>query len=167
MDGMMMTDFSDPDEYYAMFKEIRDRALLGDSEGLPAESFEDFSEMPLTFEEMTAGMRDDLEQLYTLTGTVNRYSADYPVLCRQLERMIKRVGSCCVTKAVLEQEGFEFPQLQDLNLKDLYCMVSFNFLGKGLESSLNNSSNATGCISPIKVSICSSAFSLSRFTMGI
>ena len=92
MDGMMMTDFSDPDEYYAMFKEIRDRALLGDSEGLPAESFEDFSEMPLTFEEMTAGMRDDLEQLYTLTGTVNRYSADYPVLCRQLERMIKRVG---------------------------------------------------------------------------
>ena len=143
MDGMMMTDFSDPDEYYAMFKEIRDRALLGDSEGLPAESFEDFSEMPLTFEEMTAGMRDDLEQVYTLTGTVNRYSADYPVLCRQLERMIKRVGSCCVTKAVLEQEGFEFPRLKDLDLKDLYCMVSFNF--RKTRTAYHDSERLKGC----------------------
>ena len=121
------TYLSEIDDFYSAYQEMRDRALLGDSDELPAESFENFSECPLTFEEMAAGMRKDLEKVYTLTGTLNRFSADYPLVCRQLERMIKRMGSCCVTKAVLEQKGFDFPTLKDLDMKDLYCMVSFNF----------------------------------------
>ena len=127
MEGLTQADLSSIDEFYAQYQEMRDRALLGDRDGLPAESFENFSEAPLTFEEMAAGMRADLEKVYTLTGNMNRYSADYPTVCRQLERMIRRVGSCCVTKAVLEQKGFEFKSLDNLNVKDLYCMVSFNF----------------------------------------
>ena len=97
---------SEIDEFYTAYRELRDRALLSDRDGLPAESFENFSEMPLTFEEMAAGMRQDLEKVYTLTGSLNRFSADYPLVCRQLERMIRRIGSCCVTKTVLEQKGF-------------------------------------------------------------
>ena len=135
--------FSEIDDFYEQYREMRDRALLGNEDGLTAETFEVFSEAPLTFEEMAAGMREDLEKVYTLTGTLNRYSADYPLVCRQLERMIRRMGSCCVTKAVLEQKGFEFPALKDLNVKDLYCMVSFNF--RKTRTAYHDSERLKGC----------------------
>ena len=135
--------FSEIDDFYEQYREMRDRALLGNEDGLPAETFEAFSEAPLTFEEMAAGMRKDLERVYTLTGTLNRYSADYPLVCRQLERMIRRMGSCCVTKAVLEQKGFEFPALKDLDMKDLYCMVSFNF--RKTRTAYHDSERMKGC----------------------
>ena len=49
----------------------------------------------------------------------------------------------CVTKAVLEQEGFEFPRLKDLDLKDLYCMVSFNF--RKTRTAYHDSERLKGC----------------------
>ena len=134
---------SEIDEFYTAYRELRDRALLSDRDGLPAESFENFSEMPLTFEEMAAGMRQDLEKVYTLTGSLNRFSADYPLVCRQLERMIRRIGSCCVTKTVLEQKGFVFPALNDLNMNDLFCMVSFNF--RKTRTAYHDSERLKGC----------------------
>ena len=125
--GQTMTpDFYDMDRIREIRREARDSEMLADG-GNTTESFECFSELPLDFEEMTAGMRNDLEEVYALTGTLGRFSKDYPAVCRTLERMIRYLGRCCVTKAVLEQKGMEFPMLQGLELKDLYCMVSFNF----------------------------------------
>ncbi len=119
----------DPDKMIFTFdlNRIADQAVPCDEDGLPAESFDMFSETPLDFNEMAAGLWKDLKQVYELTGTLNRFSRGYPECCRLLEKLIKRVGSCCVTKAALERKGFEFPGLKCLDLKDLYCMVSFNF----------------------------------------
>ncbi len=98
-----------------------------DEDGLPAESFDMSSELPLNFEEMASGLRKDLFEVYELTGKLNRFSKNYPECCRLLEKLIKRVGSCLVTKAALEQKGFNFPGFEGLNITELYCMVSFNF----------------------------------------
>lgn len=116
----------DPD-IQKMLKQIHLEKQLESETEFPPESFEEFSEAPLEFEDMAASLREDLEDVYTMTGTINRYSPDYPAACAILEKMIRRMGSFCVTKAVLEQKGFAFPSLKDLDLKDLYCMVSFNF----------------------------------------
>ncbi len=104
-----------------------EEAVLYDADGIRTEGFSRFSEAPLEFEEMSAGLRKDLLEVYEMTGMLNRFSRDYPKCCRLMETLIRRVGSCCVTKAALEHEGVELPGLKDLNLKELYCMVSFNF----------------------------------------
>ena len=127
MEEMMMPDMMEIEKMAAIRHGMREEKLFGDGENLPAESDECFSDMPLDFEEMTAALQKDLEQVYELTKELNRYSKDYPDVCRRLVRMIKRLGSCCITKAVLELKGFEFPRLKELDLKDLYCMVSYNF----------------------------------------
>ena len=143
MEDLMMPGI---DDVFMMYDDLRDRIRQGEEEDLPNESFECFSEDPLTFEEMTAGMREDLEEVYAMTAAISRYSKDYPVLCRRLEQMIKRLGSCCVTKAVLEQKGFEFPSLQDLNIRDLYCLVSFNF--RKIRTAYHDSIKKKNCADP-------------------
>lgn len=98
-----------------------------DEDGLPPEPFSSFTESPLDFEEMTLTLYKDLQEVYELTGILNRFSRNYPVACRLLEQLIKRLGSCLVTKAAMEQKDFIFPHLQDLSIEDLYRMISFNF----------------------------------------
>ena len=140
MEAMMLADF---DRMMEVQHCMREEAQFGDGENLPAESGELFSDLPLNFEEMAAGLQKDLEKVYELTQTLNRYSKDYPAVCRRLEQMIKRLGSCCITKAVMEQKGFEFPALKDLELKDLYCMVSFNF--RKTRTAFNDSLRVKNC----------------------
>ena len=123
----MMPDWDEFDNAFAMAHAKREDQFMPTEDGFPAESFEEFSEAPLEFEEMAAALRRDLDEVYSLTGTLNRFSPDYVSCGKVLEKMIRRMGSFCVTKAVLEQKGFDFPVLKNLDLKDLYCMVSFNF----------------------------------------
>ena len=115
------------DDLSAAMHMMREERFMPTEDGFPAESFEEFSESPLEFEEMATALRDDLESVYTLTGTLNRFSPDYVNCCRVLEKMIRRMGSYCVTRAVLEQKGFAFPKLKTPDLQDLYSMLSFNF----------------------------------------
>ena len=129
---MEQTDSKTPewyedDEIQKMLNRIEEKKQLESAPEFPEESFEMYSEAPLEFEDMAASLREDLEEVYTLTGTLSRFSPDYPAACRILEKMIRRMGSYCMTKAVLEQKGFEFPALKNLDLKDFYSMVSFNF----------------------------------------
>lgn len=105
---------------------IEDR-YVRDEDGLPVESFDAFSEDPLEFEEMTVTLRRNLRAVYELTGRINRYSRNYPVVCRQMEQMIKRLGSCLVTKAALEYKGIRFSAENNMDIRELYSMVSFNF----------------------------------------
>ena len=46
---------------------------------------------------------------------------------QHLEKDIKQMGCCCITKAVLEQSGKEYPNLKMMELKELSCMVSLHF----------------------------------------
>lgn len=98
-----------------------------DSYGFSFESLEDFSESPLEFEEYASVLLDDLSDTYSLTGMYNRYSPNYLTACGLMEKIIRRLGSCCVTKAVLEQKGFSFKKLDRLTVDGLYGCVSFNF----------------------------------------
>ncbi len=115
------------DELYCGADEIHTLKDNTDGDGLPSESFESYSELPLDFEEMASGLSKDLREVYELTGTLNRFSQHYPVVCRLMEKLIRRLGSCLVTKTALERRGFDFPALKGLDIHELYCMVSFNF----------------------------------------
>ena len=93
---------------------------------LPDESLMDFSAVPYTFEESALLIMEDMEKLHYLAGTANRFSEKYLKCLPQLEKYINKAGSLCLTKAVLEQKGFSFPQLENLNTPDLIGRVSFH-----------------------------------------
>lgn len=98
-----------------------------DSFGFAFESLDEFSEAPLDFEEYTLDLIEDLEDVYYLTKVYNRFSPNYLSACEIFEQVIRRLGRCCVTKAVLQQKGLSFPKLDRLTADGLYACVSFNF----------------------------------------
>lgn len=98
-----------------------------DSFGFAFEAQDEFSEEPLGFEEYTAGLLEDLDDIYTMTGIFNRFSPNYLASCGLFEKVVSRLGRCCVTRALLEQKGFSFPKIEALSVGRLYASVSFNF----------------------------------------
>ena len=92
-----------------------------DKFGFKYESFDEFTETPLDFEEYTASLLEDLLTVYSVAGVYNRFSPNYHAAVSVIEKIVRRLGSCCVTKAVLEKEGFKFPRLDDLSVCGLYC----------------------------------------------
>jgi len=98
-----------------------------DAYGFPFEPLDAGDESPLQFEEYTSILLEELSDIYYLTKIDNRFSPAYRETCELLEKMIRHLGSCCVTKAVLEQKGITFTKLDRLDIALLYCYVSFNF----------------------------------------
>lgn len=93
---------------------------------LPDEDFNAFSDAPYEFENSTQLLWDDTGRVYYHACTANRFSENYLQYCVQLEKNIKELGSCCLTKAVLEQHGQKFEKLSELNINALVRMVSFH-----------------------------------------
>ena len=96
------------------------------ADDLPDETLLEFSAAPYTFEESALLVMEDMEKLHYLAGTANRFSDKYLKCLPQLEKYISKAGSFCLTKAVLEQKGFSFPELENLNTLDLIGRVSFH-----------------------------------------
>ena len=94
---------------------------------LPNEVSNSFSNAPYEFEQTSSVLWDDTQQIYYHACIANRFSEHYLVLCGQLEKNIKQLGSFCVTKAALEQKGMLFPKLEKMNVRELVCMVSYHF----------------------------------------
>ena len=94
---------------------------------LPNEVLNTFSNAPYEFEQTSSVLWGDTQQIYYHACIANRFSENYLLLCNQLEKNIKQLGSFCLTKAVLEQKGMEFPKLADMTVKELVCMVSYHF----------------------------------------
>ena len=105
-----------------------ERGVLGciKAEDLPAEQPDEFSNAPFEFEETAKWLWEDTQYTYYHACTENRFSENYLKLCTLLEKNIRQVGSFCLTKAVLEQKGLQFPKLSDLNINELVRMVSFH-----------------------------------------
>ena len=143
MEGYEMPEWMDLDGLMAMRRQAQDLAMFGDGEEFPPEAIDAFSDEPLSFEEMAAGLREDLEEVFTLTRMINRFSPEYPKVSLQLENLIRQVGRCCVTKVVLEKNGIDLPKLQDLELADLYNMVSLNY--RKTRSAYQDSVRLQGC----------------------
>lgn len=93
---------------------------------LPAETLMDFSNAPIEFEETALMVMEDTQRLYYHAGTANRFSENYLKYSSQLESYIRKAGSLCLMKSVLEQKGQAFPKLTDLSILELVRMVSFH-----------------------------------------
>ena len=91
------------------------------------ETFSEFSNAPLEFEETASALWDGTQKVYYHACTANRFSENYLIYCTQLEKNIKQLGSFCLTKAVLEQKGMAFPKLKYMRIHELVCMTSFHF----------------------------------------
>ena len=85
-----------------------------DAYGFPFEPLDAGDESPLKFEECASVLLDELSDIYYLTKVNNRFSPAYRETCEMLEKMIRYLGSCCVTKAVLEKKGIQFTKLDGL-----------------------------------------------------
>lgn len=105
------------------------RGIITDikSHELPGESPDEFSNAPLEFTDSTKSLWDDTQIIYYHAAMENRFSENYLKLCGQLEKNIRRLGSLCLTKAVLERKGLNFPEISGLNILELVKMVSFHF----------------------------------------
>ena len=98
-----------------------------DAYGYAFEPYDTFRADPLGFTEKVMTLQADAEEVFPLTRTVNRFSPLYIKLTRQLEKLLAQLGSCCITKAVLEQQGKTFSALDDLSIEGLRGMLGLNF----------------------------------------
>ena len=99
-----------------------------DSYGYPFEPDCAFSTKPLEFVE--TAMRLDIEamEMFSELSRLNRFSPLYYRLSGQFEKLLRQLGSFCITKAVIEQQENEtFELLQDLTIEKLRKMAAFNF----------------------------------------
>ena len=106
------------------------RGILSDikARDLPLEALNEFSNAPFDFEKTAVLLWEDTLKIYDHACIENRFSENYLKYCAQLEKNIKQAGSLCLTKAVLEKNGFSFPQLDSLSVRELVGMVSFHLL---------------------------------------
>ena len=99
-----------------------------DPYGFKYEPFEAFSAEPLGFLETAMRLQTEALELFGAMGTANRHSPLYIRMCSQMEKLIAQLGSCCITKAVIEhEEGEKFGFLTDLTIKRLRKITGFNF----------------------------------------
>ena len=99
-----------------------------DSYGYPFEPDCAFSTKPLELVE--TAMRLDIEamEMFSELSRLNRFSPLYYRLSGQFEKLLRQLGSFCITKAVIEQrENETFELLQDLTIEKLRKMAAFNF----------------------------------------
>jgi len=108
--------------------EVEYRGILAGmkSTDLPLEALSEFSNAPFEFQHKAGLLWKDTQLIYVHACTANRFSGNYLMLCTQLEKNIRQLGSFCLTKAVLEQQGQSFPELSELSIKELVGMVSFH-----------------------------------------
>ena len=99
-----------------------------DKYGFPFEPFDAFSAEPLGFVEKTMRLNTESAILFSQVSRISRFSPLFIRMSAQLERMTARLGSCCITKAVLEQqEGKSIRALRILTIGSLREMAAFNF----------------------------------------
>ena len=98
-----------------------------DEYGMPFEPESFYNGAPLQYEEEAQMLWFITSNMHYAATRYNRHSPNYYLLCTELEKNIKRLGSCCITKAVLEKDGSVCELLKDLSIEELYCMVSLHF----------------------------------------
>ena len=98
-----------------------------DEYGLPFEPESLYNSSPLQYEEEAQMLWIITSSMHYAATRYNRHSPNYYMLCTELEKNIKKLASCCITKAVLKKEGTELQHLDNLSIEELYCMVSLHF----------------------------------------
>ena len=104
-----------------------DEQVLCDEYGFPFEPEGMYNNAPLEFEETAKALWVVICNLNYAAARYNRLSPYFPMLMSRLEKNIRHMGSYCITKTVLEQSGEQFPGLEQINILELYKMVSVMF----------------------------------------
>ena len=108
-------------------KPAENEQVLCDEFGFPFEPEGMYNNAPLEFEETAKALWVVLCNLNYAAARYNRLSPYFPMLMYRLEKIIRQMGSYCITKTVLEQSGEQFPELEQINILELYKMVSVMF----------------------------------------
>lgn len=105
------------------------RGILTDikASDLPDETFNDFSDDPLSFEDAALDLWKNTRRIYYHACIANRFSEAYLKYCGELEKSIRQAVSFCLAKAVLEKEGMDLPQLRSMEILELVRMSSYHF----------------------------------------
>ena len=93
----------------------------------PFETLDDFSTAPVEFNEMAKTMLTRVEAVFDKAVKYNRHSKQYIKTAVQLEKGIKFLASCCLTKIALKMNKEDHPELAQLSTEKLYRMASFHY----------------------------------------
>ena len=74
-----------------------------DAYGYAFEPYDAFSTKPLEFAETAMRLHIEALETFSMLRTLNRHSPLYYRLSGQLEKLLRQLGSCCITKAVIEK----------------------------------------------------------------
>ena len=120
MDGLQLAD--------EMKTYLADENITSEDTALPFETLDDYSTDPVSFNEMSLLLLKKVEDVFDYASKYNRHSPQYLKSCVQLEKGIKYLGSCCLTKRALENETRQsFPDLGQLTTEKLYRMASVHY----------------------------------------
>lgn len=98
-----------------------------DRYGMPFEPVDSFSTAPLGFLETAMRMQVQMMELFRMACRLNRHSPEFIRISGQLEKLTAQMGRCCITKAVLEQQGQTFEFLSDLTIGLLRGITAVNY----------------------------------------
>ncbi|MBQ4513701.1 MAG: hypothetical protein II969_11965 [Anaerolineaceae bacterium] len=91
------------------------------------EHLSDFSTKGLLYNEITADIMSETEDLFSLSGCCDRFSPQYLKICKTLTKAVDHLGGAYVTKAVLIDYDKPVTGLEPLTAERLNEMISFNF----------------------------------------
>ncbi|MBR6088597.1 MAG: hypothetical protein IKP86_01595 [Anaerolineaceae bacterium] len=98
-----------------------------DKYGFPFEPCSSFSTEPLEFTETAIKLHSETLEVFTFLTGLNRHSPQFYQMSGRLEKLLGQLGSVCITKAVMEQQGKTFRIIEDLNIKFLRECTAFVF----------------------------------------
>ena len=88
-----------------------------DRYGYAFEPYDAFSTKPLEFAETALRLDIEAREMFAILRSLNRHSPMFYRLSGPFEKLISQLGSCCITKAVIEQrENDSFELLQHLTI---------------------------------------------------
>ena len=91
------------------------------------EHLSDFSTKGMLYNEITADIMSETEDLFSLSGCCDRFSPQYLKICKTLTKAVDHLGGAYVTKAVLIDHDKPVTGLEPLTAERLNEMISFNF----------------------------------------
>ena len=102
-----------------------------DAYGLPFEPIDFYSTEPLEFVETARMLEAEANEAFKLVRLLNRHSPMFLKISAHFGKMLKQLGSICITKAVIEQREeniFEFDYyLWNITIRNLREMAAVNF----------------------------------------
>ncbi len=97
------------------------------ADGLPFEDIDPECLENKDINGMVQTLWDDISVMESYAIVVNRFSENYRIVSRELENMLRKMGSLLITQAVLQQQGYQIITPEDLSVGSLSFLVNYHF----------------------------------------